>query len=561
MTTFKQFKTVFFTIFKNNFKRQKGFGEKKSQKIASLILIAFGILAIMSYFVFFTIIITRSLIQHGMHEKLLYLFIGFSQFIVLFFGAFAVMSYLYFSKDNQLLSSLPVSSRALFLAKFAMAYVSEIIIGALAVIPTVTTYGIVCIVSGIKLNAAFFILEILGIFIFPIAPLLLITLISLPLMYVVAFFRQRAVSNAIATALIIVLIMSIYFGLIGSFADMSQEMENGIIDISRQFSGVLNGAYYATIFNKPYIDAMLGKKIALNLVIYLVGITILMAINIILSSFFYKRGISVIIEGEGKTARRKVNKELVYTSSGLKYSLIKKEIKTLVNTPMMLVNSLMGVILGPILIIFTAKTGAYIMGDTDPRGYLYSIGFISYIVSVMVGASNQLAMVGISREGQSLFSLKALPLSPRMLVKIKLLLATSLNVITIFIVSIVYVAFVPGHNVLAALGIVVVTLSCGFGVNCMGIYNDLKNPNLTWHNPTELNRNNKKALKSALTIIGIGLFYLIAGSALSFQKAISVVWSYALFFGITLLVNTITIVVCYKKLFDNVEELWEKIEG
>ena len=179
----------------------------------------------------------------------------------------------------------------------------------------------------------------------------------------------------------------------------------------------------------------------------------------------------------------------------------------------------------------------------------------------MVGASNQLAMVGISREGQSLFSLKALPLSPRMLVKIKLLLATSLNVITIFIVSIVYVAFVPGHNVLAALGIVVVTLSCGFGVNCMGIYNDLKNPNLTWHNPTELNRNNKKALKSALTIIGIGLFYLIAGSALGFQKAISVVWSYALFFGITLLVNTITIVVCYKKLFDNVEELWEKIEG
>ena len=40
---------------------------------------------------------------------------------------------------------------------------------------------------------------------------------------------------------------------------MSQEMENGIVDISRQFSGVLNGAYYATIFNKPYIDAM-GQK-------------------------------------------------------------------------------------------------------------------------------------------------------------------------------------------------------------------------------------------------------------------------------------------------------------
>ena len=107
---------------------------------------------------------------------------------------------------------------------------------------------------------------------------------------------------------------------------------------------------------------------------------------------------------------------------------------------MMLVNSLMGVILGPILIIFTAKR-ALTLWAIRPKRISYSIGFISYIVSVMVGASNQLAMVGISREGQSLFSL---PSSfSKNAGKNKAVVGHLINVITIFIVSIVYVALCP----------------------------------------------------------------------------------------------------------------------
>lgn len=562
MTTLKQFKTIFFTIFRNNFKKTKGFGEKKSQKIASLVGISLGALVIIAYLVLFTVILTRTAIAQGIHDKLLYVFIALGQFIVLFFGAFASMSYIFFSKDNEMLSSLPVTPSAIFLAKFSMAYVAELFIGAIATVPALTAYGITCLVSGVAINAGFFIIMLLGVFIFPIIPLLFISLISIPLMYVVAFLRRRTLSNAIAIAVVILVVMSMYFAMIGSFANMSQNMdESGAVVLGPQFESLINNVSRVTIFNKPIVDAMLGVNAALNFFIYLAGIIILMAINIVMSSMFYKKGISVIIEGSAISSKRKINKELVYTSSGLKMSLIKKEFKTLANTPMMLVNSLMGVILGPVMVFFLVKTGALSGIGAEGRSQLYAIGFISYITALMVGATNQVAMVGISREGKNLYTLKALPLSADMLVKIKVYVATMLNVITVLIVSIVYIAISPRENVLAALGIILVTLTSGFGVNCLSLYNDLKDPNLKWNNITELTKNNKKSIKPILTIIGTGLFYLILGMVLSMQTAINLTWSYVLFFGSTLIFNSLLIAYGYKKLFDNPKALLESIEG
>lgn len=561
MTAFRQFKSVFSAIFKNNFKKTKGFGEKKSQKIASVIAISFAGLMLLAYLVFFTIVLTRSAITANIHDKVLYLFIGLAQFIVLFFGAFASMSYLFFSKDNQILSSLPINSSIIFMAKFFMAYVSELIIGALVIVPTVTAYGITCALNGIAINAGFFIIEVLGIFIFPIIPLLLISLLSLPLMYIVAFFRKRTVSNAIAIALILLVVMGIYFGMLGGFSSMMGSIdENGIVNIAPQLQTAFTKIAKVTIFNKPIVDAMLGKKVAVNLIIYLGGIVALLALNVGLSLIFYRKGMAVIIEGEGNSSAKKVKKELVYTSSGLKYSLFKKELKTLANTPMMLVNSLMGVLIGPIMMFFMFKTGAFGMFDNG-KEYIYAIAFISYFTSLMVGATNQVAIVGISREGKNLYTLKSLPLSTDLLIKIKVYVATLLNLVTVLITALVFVIMSPTHNIFAGLGIVAICISCGFGANCVGLHNDLKNPNLNWNNITELTKNNKKTLKPVLLIVGIGFSYLILGIIFSAVESLSLVWSYTLFFAIVFVINTLLIVYGYKKLFDNPQALMDKIEG
>lgn len=562
MSTLKQFWVVFKTIFKNNFKKTKGLGEKKSHKVISLILIGFGALTILAYYVLYVLFLTRSSIQAGINEQVLYLFIAMGQFVVLFFGAFVAMNYLYFSRDNALLMSLPISEKTIFLAKLAMVYFANFVISLLFIVPSLTTYGVVSIAMGVPLNATFFILIALGVIVFPAVPLLLVSLISLPLMYLVAFLRKRALSNAIAITIVIVLVMTLYFAIIGGFANLSEEMEDGVIILPAQIVNLVNLIKRITIFNKPFVEAMLGKKTALNLLIYLGEILVLAAVNLLLSAVLYRKGISVIVEGEGKTSALKKNKELVYTSAGLKTSFLKKEIKTLFNTPTLLVNSFMGVILCPIMIYFLVGTGAISsISESPQRAEIYAIGFVSYLVSLMVGATNQIAMVGISREGKNLFALKALPLSAEMLVRTKLYFASTVNIVTILVVTILYALVSPTHNILAALGVAAVAFTSGFGINCLGLYNDLKTPNLKWNNITELTRNNKKALKPTLIAVGVGLSYLIIGMILSIQQAISVMWSYVIFFGIAFLANSLFMVVGYKKLFDNPAKLLEEIES
>lgn len=560
MTTYNQFKSLFSVIFKNSIKKNKRLGEKKSQRTASLIGIGIGLFFISAYFVIMTVWLTSAAINQNIHEKLLYLFLATSQFVVLFLGAFATMSYLYFSKDNQLLAGLPLQPKAVFLAKFAMAYVTEFVIGALVVLPTVTTYGIVCMVYGVPLNASFFILEFIALFLIPIIPLLIISLLSLPLMYFLAFLRKRTLSNAIAIILVFVVIFGLYFGIIGGMSSMGQQIgADGNIEIPAQFTTALDKVSKITIFNKPYVDAMSGRNISINLLIYFSGIIALLFINIGLSSFFYKKGISVLIEGDGTRDTQKSKKELVYTSIGLRHSLIKKEIKTLANTPMMLVQSLMGVILGPLMVVFMMKMGNMGLEYNGSRGELYTIGFVSYLTAIMVGATNQVAMVGFSREGKNLFSLKALPLSAEMLVKIKLQVATFINIAAVTVVAIVYA--VISRNIFSAVGIGLISLSCGFAVNCLGLHNDLKKPNLDWTNATELTRNNKNSIKPVFTIIGIGLIYLILGGILGGQTIISIFWSYTIYFGVCFTINAILIIIFYKRLFENPKEMLDRVEG
>ena len=558
MNTFKNTFSLFKILFKNSFAKSLRLGNKKGQKIAAGIGLAFGLLILLGYIVGITIFITNSAIDAGFHKQLLYLFIALSQFAVLFLGSFASMSYLYFSKDNFLLSSLPLSNNTLFFAKFFMVYVTEFIINAFFALSTFTTYGVVCISNGIGINAGFFILEFIGLFVFPIIPLLIISILSLPLMYIVSFFKKRNISNAIAISILLIFVLCLYFAMIGSFSTMAGNAnEQGIIALSPQFVNMLSNFEKITFFNKPVVEAMLGNKTLINLLIYLAEIIILFSITILLNSLFYKKGVQIILEGQG-SIKKKIQKELVYASSSMKKALFIKELKTLVNTPMMLVTSLLGVILGPIMIVFVFKTG---MGSSpEINSEFYSIGFVSYIVALMVGATNQVAMVGFSREGKNLLILKSLPISSDALVKVKLYFATCINLVTVIIVGILFYFISPSHNIVSTIGIMLVTLSCGFGTNCIGLLSDLKNPNLKWNNITELTKNNKKSLKPVLIVVGIGLTYLIMGSVLSAIK-VEKIWSYLIYFGVCFVVNTILVVLSYKKLFEKPKELLDAVEG
>lgn len=577
MTTLKQSKLVLSVLIKNAFSKSsnmlKFHGGKKEQQPISLnekskkgqkILLAFAVGLVLCMFLFYICItaftLTASAIVSGVHEKVPYLFIFLSQFIVLFFGSIAMMNIMYFSKDNELLASLPIKPKALFIAKFAMSYMSELAMSAFVLLPTMITYGVVCQSYGISIGAGLYILTVLGVFIFPIIPLLFISILSLPLMHVISYIKKSTVANAIAVILMIVAVFSVYFLLIGNFSASMEGEDGAPAELAPMLQSMLIGISKATIFNYPMVEAMLGRRAVLNVFIYLVAIAAVFAIIVVLSSMFYRKGVSILLEGSGTSgkSKRKSGKERTYVKGDLKKSLFIKEIKTLANSPTMLVNALMGVVLSPLMVFLMVGMNMMDFGTGDAE--LASFSFAIYILVIAGGGTNQLAVVGFSREGKNLLYLKSLPLSADLMVKTKIYAASAVNVLTSTVSGIVYLIVSPSHDIILTLALMLISFTCGYGSNCLCLRNDLKNPNIRWNNINELMKNNKRTVRPVLIVLAIGFVYLILGMVLGMAAPLPSIWNRLLYFVICMAVNVVFLIFSHSKLFSNHEQLLAEIE-
>lgn len=548
-------KNSFSKISKGENKTKKG----KAQKTAAAVGITVGVIGILFYMVINLAYITQAAIFAGYHQYLPYLLIFTAQFLVLFLGSIAAMNILYFSKDNSLLMSLPMKPASIFGAKFIYTYLTELAVSAIALIPMLITYGVVCITNGIALNAGFFIIGIISVVFITALPLLVLSLISMPLMYVVSFLKKRTIGNALAALLLFALGFAVYFAMIGNYLNMQEQtIDGGQIVLSPQLASLITGVANYTVFNKPIVDSMMGVNSAANFFIYFaitVGLTV---VTVFLSSLFYRKGLSIIAEGSGSSPKKKKAVRVYEGQSiDLNKSFLKIELKTLTNTPTMLINSVIGVVLAPIMIIFVMGNSFFSESGADGVG---AVGFGVYLIALMAGVSNQVAMVGFSREGKNLLVLKSLPISATMLVKIKLLAATMISSLTVLAAMIAYIIVSPSHNVLIALMMGIVSLSCAFGANCIALYYDLKNPNLRWQNINEIMKNNRKALRPVLITTGIGIAYFIGGLILEMSAPIPNFWKHFIFDALCLAVNVVFIVFSYKKLFSDPEGMINSIE-
>ncbi len=543
------------------FKRSDSAKKKsKATKILTVIGIAFLIILLSSYLVMFVLGGSIASLEMGLQNEFLMLLIVMSQLVVFFFGISAVMGYLYFSKDNSLLSTLPIAHKSIFLAKFSMAYIAEFVISAYFLLISFATYGIAMLSNGVALGAEFIFVGLLCILAAPMMPLLIITFISIPVMQVVKVLKRNPLLQSIVVSAIFIGIMGLYFGALGSFMGGFSVSEEGSFTLP---AGLVNGMKNLKkifIYNAPAVDAMLGEKILAKTFLYLAINISGLAVAVLLSSVFYSRSIKTIIEGAG-SAKEKI-KITENNQRTFALSFLKKEIKTLINVPMLFMQSIMGIVMAPLMVLLLGSFN-FGMGSDDglvDKSILFSAGFTLYISSLLINATNVISMVGFSREGKHLLVLKSLPISAKQLVDGKLYLALLQNFIAVFLVTITFIIR-NDFNILFGLGVFATLITVSMASSCLSLQNDLKNPNLNWKNITELTKNNKKSLKPTLTILLLGMLYMILGSIFAFVGGISLVASGLSFFGACLLINIILMLIFYRKLYDNPEALLNAIEG
>ena len=533
--------------------KRKGLG-----KVGFAILYVFGGLAILGFEFSIASQLAMAAVRANAVENTLYVLVGITQLVVLFFGILTSMGYLYFSKDQKLLSTLPFEKGVVFAVKSTQAYLGELLINCIVFIPIAVAYGIICNVYGYALPWTYYLVAVLAAFMTPAVPMLLITLLSLPIMRLVAIFKRRRVGNGIALAVLYLLFMVGYLALVGVGSA-------GEITLGEGALTAFDNVRKATIFNYPIINAMLGNKGWANFFIYFAGILVLFAVNLLFSLLFYNKILRDSEESGGEVVRKKSRSTAPKSVFG---SFFLKELKTLVSTPTILMSVILGLVMPVLMMAFVKFTFSDISTAEDPVPWMignldmFSVGFATFIVQLMSVSAGSVNSVGFSLEGKNLPMLKSLPLSPRELVKIKLSFSMVITGIQSILVLIAFPLIMGIHNPIAIIGLPLTVALSGFFSNSMMLYFDLKDPNYTWNNISEITKNNKRMIKPMMIVMAVAFAYFIIAVILGVAgKTLSATAALAIYYGSAIALLGVFSWLSYRKLMERPEYYFSAIGG
>lgn len=505
-----QFKAILSAIIKSSYrfdKKSKGFYVGAVAAAVFLAVLFGGMLAGGVYFM------SGAFLQAGLEAELLTLIFSGAQAVVLVFGTAAMVSTIFFNRDAEFLLSLPVKSSTVFFAKLFYVYVSELVISAFVVLCSGIALGVAA-----GYGAGFYIMLLPAILILPLFPLLISSLLSLPIMYAVSFFKRKGALAGIALALLFAGGMALYL----SFAGGLMELEEGgelVFRLSQKSIDTIRAAARILLPNIALAHVMLGTDILLNASVLLASYAALGALAFAVSSAVYRRGVSMQLE-QNKSVRLG---KFEYRVRTLRGTLIKKDWLELVRHPYLAFYCLFQVVFAPLLLMFYqfVQTSA----SAQDQEALAAAGFIDifgvaitfFTVGLLTASMNYTALSSITREGKNYSILKTLPIFYRAQLSAKAALASIIGALSVSVGMIAALFIFPGQTgqLLLLWGFLLI-MGNGLSYYFTGL--DVKRPKLIYESISHALKNNVNSfiamgVSSAILLPSLGLY--IAAHVLS----------------------------------------------
>lgn len=571
---FRQYGVLVRTLVRNNLfnllraRRNRIRSSKDRAKSVGIAVAAiFGTIAFVAFEVGIALSLASSAFKSGLYDEVIYVFLTAAQLIVFFFGILTVTSNLYFSKDNAILAPMPFRKSVVFSAKFTVAYFGELFISALFVVPTTVTVGIVADLSGFAFPWYYYPLCAIAALVAPIVPLAIISLISVPLMRLAAIFKRHKVGQALAMTVLYGVFIALYFAMIIGLnsTEPGEMLGGGAVSALKTIKEV-------GVMNLPLVALMTGLKLPTEGILIACGVAAgvlaLLALTFFVGTFFSLAS----EEGYARSAGGKRKKMFAFDSSSLPgvkrsaYSaFVIKEFKTLLNTPVLLMNVILTLVLPAVMMVFfrfVYSGGEEFEMFTVDGVNMMVVGMITYVCFLVCSSSNPVSSIGFSREGKNLLYLKTLPVSAKVIVYSKLAFATIVSVVSAIFMAVAFPFCTGIYNPVAIVLFPLLMLAGSFASNCMLLYNDLKNPNYTWNNISEISKNNKRLVKPMLLNLAVGLVYAVFACVLGALKVGGNAYAVTgIFFGAALVPPIIIAVLAFGKLTAEPQKLFDEIGG
>lgn len=517
--------------------------------------------------------LAKSFYAFNLLPELITLILLIACMVLLVFGLIPMLNYLYFANDTEFMMSLPVSPAAVYFAKMSVVYITEMALSVIIALPCLITVG-----ATLSLGVGYYFVILLATLLVPAIPLVLVSVLAIPLMYIVSFFRRKGALTSIVLIVLFAAIFAAYMAVISGLETTMADGETIEFEVLiEKFSAAIKGVCRflvpllavsriatgatVTLFGETSVAA----AAAINLAVFLGVIVLTAFLAMLVSSAVYKKGARSMLEG-GKSAKEGAT-EFKGASSAFS-ALVKKEWRELVRTPAFAFQCLSGILICPLLLVFmsttmnagvTAGADGEIMTAADIRVFNLIMSFVMILLVGVMGMSlNVGAATTISREGKNFYIMKTMPVPVKTQIQAKMVLYLIISSATIVVSQIIAsVLFFNAVNMICGM---IFLLIYNYGYNCFCIYMDINKPKLNWVTHNEAVKNNKNATLAMLinmavfivmAIVPILAFVLIPVQA----AAMAVLWT------VLILIAIAVAVIFHTLLFNNAERLLNRINA
>lgn len=553
----KDFVLIFRVLYRNRYavEKESNTGKRKLTRSTVMMLSLLPMVAVICVMLGF---VAAELTTRYSAMTLINAILSAAQLFILFMSLPAMMNTLYAAEDAAFLSALPVRPTAVFFAKLLLVYVGALKIAAILLFPSLLTVSVTYAAAGNSMSYAFFPLILLIILAAPMLPIFIVVLFSMPVMWIGSRLKGRATVKTVFSLLFYIILMAGYMVLVFFISTQGMGQNGNIVsDAALNGLSLLSDVMYP---NTVLVSMCLGIDPAVNFGIFLAIWTGLTAATVLFAMLFYRRISTRRAESraeEGKGAPS-------YKRHRLVISLVKKDLITVMRDPSAAMGTFSNIVLAPIVMVVMFF---FIRGDGDRAMSEFSAemmmrGIVMLYPVIFLAGTNMVAMTAYSREGESFFIAKALPIPARTSVNAKLLfslLSAGAAIAVIFVIS----AALYRIDIASSLAMVAASLLFCAGSGALHIYFDIKKGNVHWKSQSDMRAGAAggiSALIPMLLSILPAIGFVVAGVFLAgLEDSLGRAGTVALYWGLILVVAGAVAAAGLYILYEKGVPLYDKI--
>lgn len=444
----------------------------------------------------------------GQPEMILAVSFVFAQIMILVFGLFYIMGTFYFSKDLETFVPMPLKPYEVVGGKFAVIMVNEYLTSLPILLPPIIIYGV-----GTAQGILYWLKGLVLMAVAPVIPLSIAALVIILLMRVTNLRRYKDLLAIVGgfIGLAIAIGSSMFFQNVPENTEDIQNFfasQTGLVDM-------IGSRFPPSIWATRGLadNGIAGWG---NFLLYLAVCVALMLLLLWISNLvFYK----ALLAGQEVSRKRKsitksqIGKQLDRMNSPVA-AIAKREWKLLMRTPLYVLNGLVGSIAGPIIMVMMLMFKnepelAELVGSVSEPGLVPYVALVCLGLMLFTSGMNLVASTSLSREGQTIWIAKILPVSAKQQVAGKLAVSYIISAIGVLTTSLIMLVFLK-IPILWTVGATLVGLVGSVPMASLNLLLDVFHPKLVWNSEQEAMKQN---MNGGIGMLISLLVLLILGAA------------------------------------------------